>query len=63
MSERDLNPHTSDLRRSAAALSSLVDRANPALLAYVLHLPPSAVSLVSDVRFRSSAQRLARLTS
>jgi hypothetical protein len=27
-----------------------------------VHLPPSAVSLVSDVRFRRSAQRLARLT-
>jgi hypothetical protein len=27
-----------------------------------LHLPPSAVSLVSDYRFRRSAQRLARLT-
>ena len=42
--------------------SWLVDRVNPALLAYVLHLPPSAVSLVSDYRFRRSAQRLARLT-
>jgi hypothetical protein len=32
------------------------------LLALMLHLPPSAVPLVSDVRFRRSAQRLARLT-
>ena len=31
------------------------------LLAWILHLPPSAVPLVSDVRFRRSAQRLARL--
>jgi hypothetical protein len=46
----------------AAVPSCLVDRANPALLAYVLHLPPSAVPLVSDYRFRRSAQRLARLT-
>ena len=29
----------------------------------LLHLPPSAVPLVSDVRFRRSAQRLARLTA
>jgi hypothetical protein len=49
-------------RYAAAGLSRLVDRANPALLAYDLHLPPSAVSLVSDYRFRRSAQRLARLT-
>jgi hypothetical protein len=33
-----------------------------ALLAWTLHLPPSAVPLVSDVRFRRSAQRLASLT-
>jgi hypothetical protein len=33
-----------------------------ALLAWMVHLPPSAVPLVGDVRFRSSAQRLARLT-
>ena len=46
----------------AAVPSCLVDRVNPALLAYVLHLPPSAVLLVSDYRFRRSAQRLARLT-
>jgi hypothetical protein len=32
------------------------------LLAWRLHLPPSAVPLVGDVRFRRSAQRLARLT-
>jgi hypothetical protein len=38
------------------------DRACRSLLAYILHLPPSAVPLVSDVRFRRSAQRLARLT-
>ena len=31
-------------------------------LAWKLHLPPSAVSFVSDVRFCRSAQRLARLT-
>jgi len=44
------------------ALSGLVDRAGRTLLAFILHLPPSAVPLVSDVRFRRSAQRLARLT-
>ena len=33
------------------------------LLASILHLPPSAVSLVGDVRFRRSAQWLACLTS
>jgi hypothetical protein len=49
-------------RYPAVAPSCLVDRANPVLLAYVLHLPPSAVSLVRDYRFRRSAQRLARLT-
>jgi hypothetical protein len=38
------------------------DRARRSLLAYFLHLPPSAVSLVGDVRFRRSAQRSARLT-
>jgi hypothetical protein len=32
------------------------------LLALNLHLPPSAVLLVSDFRFRRSAQRSARLT-
>lgn len=32
-----------------------MDRANPALLAYVLHLPPGVVPLVSDCRFRRSA--------
>jgi hypothetical protein len=42
--------------------SCLVDGVNPALLAYALHLPPSAVPLVSDYRFRRSAQRLGRLT-
>ena len=42
--------------------SCLVDRENPALLAYVLHLPPSAVLLVTDYGFHRFAQRLARLT-
>jgi hypothetical protein len=37
-------------------------RVHRALLAWTLHLPPSAVPLVSDYRFRWSAQRLARLT-
>ena len=37
-------------------------RVHRALLAWTLHLPPSAVPLVSDYRFRRSAQRLARLT-
>jgi hypothetical protein len=32
------------------------------LLTWMLHLPPSAVPLLSDVRFRRLAQRLARLT-
>jgi hypothetical protein len=36
--------------------------AHRALLASELHLPPSAVPLVSDFRFRRSAQRLALLT-
>jgi hypothetical protein len=49
-------------RYPAAVPSCLVDRPNPALLAYVLHVPPSAVPLVSDHRFRRSAQRLARMT-
>ena len=31
------------------------------LLASILHLPPSAVPLASDIRFCRSAQRLARL--
>lgn len=31
-------------------------------LTWVLHLPPSAVPLISDVRFCRYAQRLARLT-
>ena len=44
------------------SLSCLVDGVYWALLAWMLHLPPSAVPLVSDVRFRRSAQRLARLT-
>lgn len=39
----------------AAVPSCLVDRVNPALLAYVLDLPPSAVLLVSDYRCRRSA--------
>jgi hypothetical protein len=38
-----------------------VARAYRCVLTCVLHLPPSAVSLVGDVRFRRSAQRLARL--
>jgi hypothetical protein len=38
-------------------------RGHRVLLAWKLHLPPiSAVPLVSDIRFRRSAQRLARLT-
>jgi hypothetical protein len=44
------------------SLSCLADGAYWVLLAWILHLPPSAVPLVSDVRFRRSAQRLARLT-
>ena len=40
----------------------LVDGVYWALLASMLHLPPSAVPLVSDYRFCRSAQRLARLT-
>ena len=44
------------------SLSCLVDGVHRALLAWTLHLPPSAVPLVSDVRFRRSVQRLARLT-
>ena len=42
--------------------SCLVDGVSWVLLAWMLHLPPSAVPLVGDVRFRRSAQRLARLT-
>jgi hypothetical protein len=38
------------------------DGVHRVLLAWALHLPPSAASLVSDYRFRRSAQRLARLT-
>jgi hypothetical protein len=49
-------------RYLAEVPSCLVDRVNPALLAYALYLPPSAVLLVSDYRFRRFAQRLARLT-
>jgi hypothetical protein len=37
-------------------------RGDWSLLALALHLPPSAVPLVGDVRFCRSAQRLARLT-
>jgi hypothetical protein len=37
-------------------------RVHRVLLASRLHLPPSAVPLVSDVRLCRSAQRLARLT-
>jgi hypothetical protein len=44
------------------SLSCLADGAYWVLLAWILHLPPSAVPLVSDVRFRRSAQRLAWLT-
>jgi hypothetical protein len=44
------------------SLSCLVDGVNRVLLAWISHLPPSAVPLVSDYRFRRSAQRLARLT-
>ena len=40
----------------------LVDGVYWVLLALMLHLPPSAVPLVNDVRFCRSAQRLARLT-
>jgi len=43
-------------------LSCLVDGLYWALLAWMMHLPPSAVPLVSDYRFRRSAQRLAQLT-
>ena len=43
-------------------LLCLVDERIGVLLASKLHLPPSAVSLLNDVRFRRSAQRLARLT-
>ena len=44
------------------SLSCLVDGVHRVLLAWALHLPPSAVPLVSEVRFPRSAQRLARLT-
>jgi hypothetical protein len=44
------------------SLSCLVDGVYWVLLAWILHLPPSAVSLVGDVRFCRSAQRLAWLT-
>jgi hypothetical protein len=37
-------------------------RVHRVLLASMSHPPPSAVPLLSDVRFRRSAQRLARLT-
>ena len=40
----------------------LMDGAYRILLAWILHLPPSAVPLVSDVRFCRSAQRSAWLT-
>jgi hypothetical protein len=53
---------TSDAKLSISARSPLVDQANPAVLASIVHLPPSAVRLVSDYRFRRSAQRTARLT-
>jgi hypothetical protein len=43
-------------------LLCLVDERIGVLLASKLHLPPSAVPLVSDYRFRRPAQRLARLT-
>jgi hypothetical protein len=43
-------------------LLRLVDERIGVLLASKLYLPPSAVSLVGDVRFRRSAQRSARLT-
>jgi len=46
----------------AGWLSCLVDSAYRTLLPSIPHLPPSAVSFVGDVRFRRSAQRLARLT-
>jgi hypothetical protein len=45
-----------------SCLSCLMDRAFRPPVTAILHLPPSAVSLVSDFRFRRSAQRLARLT-
>jgi hypothetical protein len=44
----------------AGSLSCLVAGLFRVPLAWMLHLPPSAVPLVSDVRFRRSAQRLAR---
>ena len=40
---------------SLGALSYLADVVYWVLLAWILHLPPSAVSLVSDVRFYRSA--------
>jgi hypothetical protein len=39
----------------AGSLSCLVDGVYWTLLAWILHLPPSAVSLAGDVRFRRSA--------
>ena len=44
------------------ALACLLDGVYWVLLASMLHLPPSAVPLISDVRFGRFAQRLARLT-
>jgi hypothetical protein len=46
----------------AASRGCLVDEMYWILLAWSLHLPPSAVLLLRDVRFRRPAQRLARLT-
>jgi hypothetical protein len=40
------------------SLSYLVHRVHQGLLACILHLPPSAVPLVSDVRFRRSGTAL-----
>ena len=54
--------HHLRLRAVSARRAPRVDGAHRTLLASKLHLPPSVVPLVSDFRFRRSAQRLARLT-
>ncbi len=48
--------------RQRASLSCLVHKVHWVLLAWTMHLPLTAVPLVSDVRLRRSAQRSARLT-
>ena len=62
-------PHWKGDRLVGIEIRDAITRLHPGLLeeaeillAWMLHLPPSAVSLVSDVRFCRSAQRLARLT-